>query len=70
VLLLVVTNDYRLEQARLWRLKAEELRTVADQMKNPMAQDSFLRMAEFYDRLARQWEERAAGAVEKKPEAS
>jgi hypothetical protein len=69
VLLLVVTNDLRLEQPRLWRLKAEELRTVADQIKNPMTRDSFLRMAEVYDRLARQCEERVAGDAEKKLEA-
>jgi hypothetical protein len=65
-----VITDPRLEQAHLWRLKAEELRTVADQIENPMTRDSFLRMAEFYDRLARQWEERAAGEAEKKPAAS
>jgi hypothetical protein len=65
----VVNDDPRLEQARLWRLKAEELRTVADQMKNPMAQESFVRMAGVYDRLARQCEERVAGDAEKKPEA-
>jgi hypothetical protein len=62
-------DDPRLEQARLWRLKAEELRTVADQMKNPMARDSFVRMAETYDNLARRWEKQAGGAVEKTPEA-
>jgi hypothetical protein len=63
-------DDPCVEQARLWRLKAEELRTVADQMKNPMSRDSFLRMAEVYEKLARRCDERVAGDAAKKPEAS
>jgi hypothetical protein len=49
-----------LEQARRWRLKAEECRTVADQMMNPMAQASLRRIAETYDTLASRIEERLA----------
>jgi hypothetical protein len=59
--------DPRLEQARLWRLKAEELRTVADQIKNPMTRASFVRMAETHDNLARRCEEQTAGDIEKEP---
>ena len=62
-------DDPNLEQARRWRLQAEECRAVADQMQNPMAQASFRRMAETYDRLADHLERRAAGVEQpKKPE--
>jgi hypothetical protein len=57
------------EQARRWRLKAEEYRTVADQMKGPMARASMRQLAQTYDRLANGLEERALGLFSKKPEA-
>ena len=44
------------EQARRWRQKAEECRTVAEQMQNPMAKESFLHMARSYDALAERLE--------------
>jgi hypothetical protein len=44
------------DRARQWRMKAEELRAVADQMHNPTAQESFRRMAATYDRLAERLE--------------
>lgn len=50
-------------QARQWRSKAEEYRAVADQTRNPSAQDSYRRMAQTYDHLAEQLEARAAGAA-------
>jgi hypothetical protein len=65
VLPLSVIDDPRLEQARLWRLKAEELRTVADQTRNPLTRDSLPRTAECYDQLAHQCEDQAAGAAKK-----
>lgn len=57
-------RDVQLEQVHRWRMKAEELRTGAGQMKNPSARASFLRMAETYDRVAENYENklRAAGA--------
>jgi hypothetical protein len=58
-------DDPRLDQARLWRLKAEELRTTADRIQNPLTRDSFLRTAETYDQLARQCEEHAVIAAKK-----
>jgi hypothetical protein len=39
-------------QASSWRLKAEELRVVAEQMKNSLARRTLERMAEGYDALA------------------
>ena len=59
----------RLDRARLWRMKAEELRTVAEQIESPQAHDSFQRMAETYDRLAQHEEEQVAGTAKRKPEA-
>jgi hypothetical protein len=50
-----------LEQARRWRLKAEECRTISEQMQTPMAKTSFRQMAETYDSLADGAEERATG---------
>jgi hypothetical protein len=49
------------DQARRWRQKAEELRTVADQIANPFARDSLRRMADTYETLAAQAEKRSAG---------
>lgn len=39
-------------RARQWRLKADELRACADQMKTPHAQQSLRRLANSYDALA------------------
>jgi hypothetical protein len=65
-----MTDDPNREHAHQWRLKAEECRAVADQMQNPMAQASFRRMAETYDRLAAEHENRADTAAKpRKPEA-
>lgn len=44
---------------RQWRMKAEECRTVSDQMCDPRSRDSYRRMAESYDRLADAWERKA-----------
>jgi hypothetical protein len=63
-----MNNDLRASEARALRLRAEELRAVADQVQNPMTRDSFLRMAENYERLARGYEEGATPAPGKKPQ--
>lgn len=39
-------------QITAWRMRAEELRTVADQFVVPSAQEALLRAAAHYDRLA------------------
>jgi hypothetical protein len=49
-------DDTRATQARRMRQKAEELRTAAEQMENPIARQSFMRTAESYDRLAEGFE--------------
>src|SRR5690349_7271074 len=48
----------RIEQ---WRMKAEELRTVADQLTHPSTQDAFRRTATTYDKLANDAEARMTG---------
>jgi hypothetical protein len=60
-----MAGDPRLDQARLWRLKAEELRSTADRIPNPLTRDSFMRTAECYDQLARQCEDQVAAAAKK-----
>jgi hypothetical protein len=41
-----------LERAAHWRQRAEEYRTVADNMKGDAAKATYLRMAESYEALA------------------
>jgi hypothetical protein len=45
-------------QIRTWRAKAEELRTVADGLKNEIARQGMLAAAANYERLADEAEER------------
>jgi hypothetical protein len=42
-----------LEKAQRYRLRAEECRTTAEQMRTPIAQASFRQMAEIYEAMAR-----------------
>jgi hypothetical protein len=52
-----------------WRAKAEELRTVADGMKNESARRGMLTAAANYERLADEAEERGKpGASRSRPE--
>jgi hypothetical protein len=62
-------NDFRASQARAYRLRAEELRAAADEMQNPLARASFLRMAENFERLAARYEAHSSVDPGKKPEA-
>jgi len=41
-----------LTQVERWRAKADELRAVADTLKNAVARGDLLQMADGYDRLA------------------
>jgi hypothetical protein len=50
------------------RLKAEELRTMADQMQSPSARQSFLRMGETYDHMAEGFEMRTSNEKTNKTE--
>lgn len=50
-------------QIERWRRKAEELRTTADNVANPFARASFLRMAETYERLAEDFRNATRGTT-------
>ncbi len=54
-------QDQRLSEIRALRMRAEELRTVADQFVVPSAQDSLRRAAANYDNLADHAEAQLAG---------
>lgn len=48
-----------LDQARRWRMRAEEYRTIAAEMHHPIARGSYLHLARTYETLAGTYEERA-----------
>lgn len=41
-----------LERANVYRLRAEEMRAIADALSEPEAQDVLLQIADDYDRMA------------------
>lgn len=49
------------DRIRQWRMKAEELRTAADQVTEFAARDSLRRVARTYDKLANDAEARLGG---------
>ena len=49
-----------LKSATHWRLRGEEVRTLADDAHDPYTKAVLLRIAEDYDRLAKQVDDRAA----------
>ena len=57
------------DQARRFRMKADELRAVAAQMKNADTKASCERMAETYERLADHLDPKVSRASRRAPEA-
>jgi hypothetical protein len=49
-----------LEDPDYWRRRAEEARTIAEQMENPEAKQTMLEIAAGYDRMAQRAAERIA----------
>jgi hypothetical protein len=49
------------ERAKLYRAKAEEIRTTADGMSHPESRAALLRLADTYERLALKIEEHDGG---------
>jgi hypothetical protein len=45
-----------------WRQRAEEARTIADQMNDPQSKEAMLKIAEDYERLGERAERRAKGS--------
>ena len=52
-------RDREVVRASHWRSKAEELRATAETMHHPTSRETLTRLAQSYDLLARQAEERA-----------
>jgi hypothetical protein len=44
-----------------WRKRAEDMRTLANEIKDPLSKQTMLKIAEDYDRLAKRAEARARG---------
>jgi hypothetical protein len=52
--------SHLIKSAALWRMRAEEMRTLADDCVDPTARAMMLRIAADYDRLAKHADDRAS----------
>jgi len=54
-----VAHAHIINDARHWRARAEEMRSAAEDMRDPENRQTALRIADDYDRLAQRAEERS-----------
>jgi len=54
-----VAHPHIINDARHWRARAEEMRSAAEDMRDPENRQTALRIADDYDRLAQRAEERS-----------
>ena len=55
-----MVHPHIINDARHWRARAEKMRLVAEDMRDPGNRQTALRIADDYDRLARRAEERSS----------
>ena len=61
-------TSHLFENPAHWRHRAKEMRALADEMREPGAKETMLRLAEDYERFAIRAAERANGALSSPPE--
>ena len=54
-----MAHPHIINDARHWRARAEEMRSAAEDMRDPENRQTALRIADDYDRLAQRAEERS-----------
>jgi molecular chaperone GrpE (heat shock protein) len=57
-------TDHLLNDPKHWRDRAEEIRTLATDIKDPESKRTMLRIAEDYEKLAKRAEQRQAAHLE------
>ena len=58
----VMPSTSFIDDSDYWRKRAEEMRSLADSMRDPTARATMLRIADDYDRLASRADQRAGGS--------
>jgi hypothetical protein len=56
-----MSSTHFINDSEHWRKRAEEMRTLAEDMRDPVAQATMLNIADDYEKLAARAEQRAGG---------